>query len=206
MEKVKVLVGELHEQAGNGAKAREAYWLLEDKPAAHFRVAATYYGKLAKTKDLEAGRRELSEIVKRFYSPAVSAEALTARAELEAVAMGNTAAAVATLRELVDRFPRQGDFAVKALMRLGALLRIGRKYDEAIVAYNKLILDYPTSGAVRLAWLEIAACHDERKDAQKAVAVLKMLLKKFPHTAEASRAHTLLEQKYQVDDRDVSDN
>jgi len=206
VERVKRMVGELHEIRGDPEKARAAYWLLEDKPAAHFLVAATYYGKLARRKDLPAGRRELTEIVKRFYSPAVSAEALFERAELEAGLMGDTGTAIATLRELIDRFPRQGEWAIKAAFRLGTLLRSQKKQDEAIAVYERLIRDWSGSqSVVRRALLEVAACHEEKNDTQRAIATYRSVIRKYPHTYEASRAHTVLEQRYGVPDVDVSD-
>lgn len=206
VEKVKVMVGELHETRGDAAKAREAYWLLDDKPAAHFLVARTWYGKLARKKDLPTGQKELTQIVKRFYSPAVSAEALLERAELEAGPMGTPAVAIATLRELLDRFPREGHWPIRATFYLGTLLRQERKVDEAIVLYERFIRDYADSGTVvRRAWLELAACHEEKRDTQRAIALYRMVIRKFPHSTEASRAHTTLEQRYNVPDVDVSD-
>lgn len=206
VERVKRMVGELHEIRGDAEKARAAYWLLEDKPAAHFLVAATYYGKLAGKKDLAAGRRELTEIVKRFYSPAVSAEALFERAELEAGLMGDANTAIGTLRELIDRFPRQAEWSIKAAFRLGALLRSQKKQDEAIAVYDRLMRDHSLSqSVVRRALLEVAACHEEKSDAQRAIATYRSVIRKYPRTYEASRAHTVLEQRYGVPDVDVSD-
>ncbi|MFI5377674.1 MAG: tol-pal system YbgF family protein [Tepidisphaerales bacterium] len=206
VEKVKVMVGELHESRGDAPKAREAYWLLDSKPAAHFLVAATYYGKLAKTKDLPAGQKELTEIVKRFYSPAVSAEALLERADLESGLMNTPATAVATLRELLARFPSEEERSVRAIFRLGSLLRVQKKQDEAVAAYERLIQDYAgAANAVRRAYLEIANCHEEKNDSQRAVATYRLVLRKYPHTPEASHAHTVLEQRYNVPDVDVSD-
>ncbi len=206
VEKVKIMVGELHESIGNAPKAREAYWLLESKPLAHFRVAATYYGKLAQKKDLPSGQKELSEIVKRFYSPGTSAEALLERADLEAGQMKSPLVAIATLRELLDRFPREAEQAVRGIFRLGSLLRDQRRQDEAIAAYERLMQEYSGSTtAVRRAMLEIAACHEEKGDSQRAVATYRLVIRKYPHTSEASRAHTVLEQRYNVPDVDVSD-
>ncbi|MGA2497201.1 MAG: tetratricopeptide repeat protein [Tepidisphaeraceae bacterium] len=206
VEKVKVMVGELHESRGDAPKAREAYWLLDNKPAAHFLVAATYYGKLAKTKDLPAGQKELTEIVKRFYSPTVSAEALLERADLESGLMAAPNSAIATLRELLARFPREDDLAVKAIFRLGSLLRVQKKQDEAIAAYERLVQDYAgATNAVRRALMEIANCYEEKNDSQRAVATYRLVMRKYPHTPEASHAHTVLEQRYDVPDVDVSD-
>lgn len=206
VETAKTLVGELHENAGNGAKAREAYWLLESKPQAHFRVAYTYYGKLAKKKDLPAGQKELTEIVRRFYSASVSAEALSERADLEAGLMAAPDTAIATLRELLERFPREANWAIRASFRLAMLLREKRKQDDAIAVYERVIRDYAEStSTVRRAYIEIAGCHEEKKDTLRAVAMYRMVIRKYPHTAEASQAHTVLEQRYNVPDVDVSD-
>ncbi len=206
VEKVKVLAGELHESHGDAARAREAYWLLDSKPAAHFLVAATYYGKLAKAKDLPSGQKELTEIVKRFYSPAVSAEALLERADLESGLMAAPNSGIATLRELLDRFPKEEEIAVKAIFRLGSLLRVKKKQDEAIAAYERLVQDYAGSAnAVRRALMEIANCHEEKNDTPRAVATYRLVIRKYPHTPEGSRAHTVLEQRYNVPDVDVSD-
>lgn len=207
VEKVKTMVGELFEKRGEAGKARDAYWLLDNKVGAHFLVAETYYGKLAKTKDLPGGQRELTEIVKRYYSPDTSAKALLARADLEAGPMGDANAAIKTLRELVDRFPHEGQWPLHALFRLGGLLRGQNKHEEAITtAYERVIKDYPNAeNVVRQAWMEIAACREEQGDAKRAIALYRIVLRKYPHTAEASAAHTTLEQRYKVPDTDVSD-
>ena len=206
VEKVKTLLGELHESLGNPAKARETYWLLDDKPSAHFLVAATYYGKLAKKKDLPAGRNELTEIVKRFYSTAVSAQALLERAELEAGPMADVNTAIKTLREILDRFPSDHRSGLRAAFRLGEHLRAQKKPDDAIAVYEKLLREFADSTTIlRRAYLEIAACHEEKKDTPCAVAVYRLVIRKYPHTPEASRAHTVLEQRYNVPDTDVSD-
>lgn len=206
VEKVKVMLGELHESRGDDARARETYWLLDDKPSAHFLVAATYYGKLAKKKNLPAGQKELSEIVKRFYSPATSAQALLERAELEAGPMAEANTAIKTLRELLDRFPRDQRSGIRGAFRLGELLRAQKKQDDAIAVYERVMRDFADSTTiVRRAFLEIAGCHEEKNDAQRAVAVYRLVIRKYPHTPEASRAHTVLEQKYNVPDTDVSD-
>lgn len=205
VEQVKTWVGEFHETAGNPDKAREAYWLLDDKPTAHLRVAETYYGSRAKKPDLQAGRKELSEIVKRFYSPTVSAEALMRRADLETGPLKDSEASIATLRELVDRFPQAGEYPSRALLQLGQILRRHNRPDEAIAAYEKLIVAYPSSWRMRQAWLEIAGCHEEKKDPQRAIEVFRTVLRKFPHTAEASRAHTILETRYRLPDTGVTD-
>ncbi|HYE18316.1 MAG TPA: tetratricopeptide repeat protein [Tepidisphaeraceae bacterium] len=205
VEKVKTYLGAYFEAAGDVPKAQEAYRLLEDKVAAHFLVAETYYGQRARTKDLVAGQAELSAIVKRFYSPVTSADALTRRAELEAGPMGKPEVAIRTLIELMDRFPSDGSFAQAAHMRLGTLYRNARKYDEAIAVYERLILQYPDGKLLRQAWLAIAMTHEEKGDPKRAIEVLRMVLRKFPHTGEASQAHTRLEQKYKVPDTEVGD-
>ncbi|MEZ0264532.1 MAG: tol-pal system YbgF family protein, partial [Phycisphaerae bacterium] len=205
VEKVKTYLGAYFEAAGDVPMAQEAYRLLEDAVAAHFLVAETYYGPRARNKDLPAGQAELSAIVKRFYSPVTSADALMRRAELEAGPMNKTDVAVRTFIEVMNRFPNDGQFAQTAHMRLGALYRGTRKYDEAIAVYERLILQYPDGRLLRSAWLQIAMTHEEKNDPRRAIEVLRQVLRKFPHTAEASQAHTRLEQKYKVPDTEVGD-
>lgn len=205
VEKCKTYLGAYYEVAGDVKRAQEAYWLLDDQVGAHFLVAETYYGKLAKNKDYVAGAAELTTIVKRFYSPASAAEALTRRAELEATAMKLTDKAIKTLLELIDRFPNEGTYAQAALMRLGALYRSLKKQDDAIAAYEKLIIAYPNGNYLRPAWLNIAYCHEEKQNPKAAIDVFKSVMRKYPRTAEASTAHTRLEQVYKIADTDVSD-
>ena len=205
VEKAKAWIGEFYETQGLADKAREAYRRLDDAVAAHFLVALTYYGPKAQVKDLPAGHAELTNIVKRFYSPAASAEALSRRATLEASAMSKVDAAIATYRELIDRFPKEQNHVAEACMRLGTLLRTQKKQDDAIKVYERLATLYPQDARVRQGWLEIAACHEEKGDAPGAIDALKAVLHKYPRTREASVAHTRLETKYKVDDVDVSD-
>lgn len=205
VEKTKTWLGAYYEAAGDVKQAQEAYWLLDDKVAAHFLVAETYYGQRAKTKDLVKGEAELTTIVKRFYSPVTSAEALSRRAELEAHLLKNTDKAINTLVELVQRFPNDGNFAQAGLMRLGELYRSQKKQDDAMAAYEKLIIRYPEGHYLRSAWLQIAYCHEEKKETQRAIEVLKSVLRKYPRTPEASVAHTRLENKYNIADTEVSD-
>jgi TolA-binding protein len=205
VEQSKRWIGEFYESAGDPKKAREAYQQLTDAVAAHFLVAETYYGPRAKVPDLPGGEKELSEIVKRFYSPGASCDALWRRAELQAGAMKKTDAAIATLRELIDRFGTEGDWAPRSLMRVGQLLRSQKKHDEAIVAYEQVILRYDKSPPLRQAWLEIAATYEEKREPDRAIETYKTVLRKFPRTGEASRAHTILETKYKIADTDVSD-
>ena len=127
------------------------------------------------------------------------------RAELQAGAMKNPQKAIGSLNELIDRFPGEGRYPENALMRLGSLHRSIKKPDGAIAAYEKLILRYPESSQVRAAWLGIAYCHEEKGDAQRAIDVLRAIMRKFPRTSEASLAHTRLEQVYKIPDVDVSD-
>lgn len=205
VEQCKRWIGEFYESAGNADKAREAYWKLSDGVAAHFLVAETYYGPRAKTVDLAGGERELTEIVKRFYSNGACCDALNRRADLQAGKLNKPDAAVATLRELVTRFPKEGDWAPRSLMKIGQLLRRQKQYDDAILAYEQVILRYPDSGAMRPAWLEIAAAYEEKAEPQRAIETYRTVLRKFPRTGEASRAHTILETKYKIADTDVSD-
>lgn len=205
VEQTKMWTGQFYEKAGDASKARETYKRLDDAPAGHFLVAETYYGALAKVKDLPGGREELTNIVKHFYSPVVSAEALTRRSALEDGPMNDTDAAIATLRQIVERFADQGDYPQRALIRLGELFRKQKKFNEAIEAYEKLILDYPQGPHLRESWLQIGYTHEEKGEAGRAVEVFRTVLRKFPRTHEASIAHTRLEDKYNVPDVDVSD-
>jgi TolA-binding protein len=205
VDKTKTWLGAYYEAAGDVKKAQEAYWLLDDKIAAHFLVAETYYGQRAKTKDLPKGEAELTTIVKRFYSPVSAAEALSRRAEVESRLMKNADKAINTLVELVQRFPNDGTFAQAGLMRLGEIYRSQKKQDDAIAAYEKLIIRYPEGHYLRSAWLQIAFCHEEKKEPTRAIEILKSVLRKYPRTAEASTAHTRLENVYKIADTEVSD-
>ncbi len=205
VEQCKQWIGENYESAGEPAKAREAYWTLNDRVGAHFLVAETYYGSRARKVDLQGGVNELTEIVKRFYGNGVCCDALTRRAELQADPLKDRDAALATYRELIDRFPQEGDWPARSLMRIGALHRLMKKPDDAIRAYEKLIVVYPQSPQLRPAWLELAACYEEKQQPESAIQTYRTMLKKFPRTSEASRAHTILETRYKVADTEVSD-
>lgn len=205
VEQVKRWIGESHESRGEPAKAREAYGRLENVVDGHFLIAETYYGPRAKNKDLPGGQKELTAIVKRYYSPTVCCEALLRRADLEAGAMAKREVAIASLRELVDRFPTEGDFPVRALMRMGELFRVIKKQDEAIACYERVIKGYAESRSVPQAWYEMGVAYEEKGDKATARKTLQTVLRKFPHSSAASAAHSRLESKYGVADVDVAD-
>ncbi len=205
VEQCKQWIGVYYESAGDPVKARVAYWTLNDNVNAHFLVAETYYGPHARKVDLEGGVKELTEIVKRFYSNGVCCDALTRRAELQADRLKTVDTALATYRELIDRFPEEGDWPARSLMRIGQLLRSQKKPDDAIHAYEKLIVVYDKSPHLRQAWLELAACYEEKHQPDRAIETFRTMLKKFPRTPEGSQAHTILETRYKVADTEVSD-
>lgn len=205
VEQCKTWIGEFHESASDPEKAREAYGQLNDKVNGHFRIAETYYGPRAKKPDLEGGEKELTEIVKRFYSNGVCCDALIRRAELQAGRMKKPEAACTTYRELIERFPAEGDWPIRAYMQMAGVLRNIKKQDEAIQAYDAVILKFPDRGAARQAWLEIAGCYEEKQDPKKAIETYRTVLRKYPRTGAASTAHTILETRYKIADTDVSD-
>jgi TolA-binding protein len=205
VEQAKRWIGEFYEAASQPAQAREAYGRLDDTIAGHFLIAETYYGPRARTKDLPGGERELTEIAKRFYSQQTTSEALQRRAELQAGAMGNVDAGIETYRELINRFPEEGEYPAHAMLRIGQLLRTQKKYDDAIGWYERLIRQYPRSGHMRPAWMQIADTYEQMEDKRRARDTLLAVLKKFPHTREASAAHTRLERDYGVADANVAD-
>jgi TolA-binding protein len=66
-------------------------------------------------------------------------------------------------------------------------------------------MSYPNSRQIRAAWMQLAECSQEKGDRTRAIEIYKSVLRKFPRTPEAARAHTVLETTYHVADTEVSD-
>lgn len=95
--------------------------------------------------------------------------------------------AIACYRQ-VDRFPSNYFAIAKCHRRLG-------EQKEAIVLYNQCKVD---EKAAPEATLQIGFTYEEAKDQEKAIRTFQLTCKRYPKTSQASRAHSHLQNKYNI--------
>lgn len=71
-----------------------------------------------------------------------------------------------------------------------------KKFDEAIILYQQIMVTSP--GSASSALYAIGTTHEEANRAEAAIKVFKQVCDKFPTTSEGSRAHSHLNDKYKI--------
>ena len=95
--------------------------------------------------------------------------------------------AIACYRQ-VDRFPANYFAIAKCHRRLG-------EQKEAIVLYNQIKV---VEKSAPEASLQIGFTYEEAKDKEKAIRTFQLTCKRYPKTGQASRAHSHLQNKYNI--------
>ncbi|MGC6467102.1 MAG: tetratricopeptide repeat protein [Akkermansiaceae bacterium] len=95
--------------------------------------------------------------------------------------------AIACYRQ-VDRFPANYFAIAKCHRKLG-------EQKEAIVLYNQCKVD---EKAAPEATLQIGYTYEEAKEKEKAIRTFQLTCKRYPKTGQASRAHSHLQNKYNI--------
>jgi tol-pal system protein YbgF len=95
--------------------------------------------------------------------------------------------AIGMFENFLKLYPKS-DLADNAHFWIGECHKDLRKYEEAILAYQRVINDYPNGNKVPAAMLQQAFAFERIDDRTTANLVLKKLVKRFPQTREAEIA------------------
>jgi TolA-binding protein len=161
-------------------QARKIYGEFDDVVAGQKQIAAMYLEE-GKIEEAIAVYRHLLEIDgdhsgDHFWSIATCYEKLS-----------DWKKAIASYRQ-VDRFP-ENYFAIANCHR-----RLGEQ-TEAIVLYNQC---KTVDSAAPEATLQIGFTYEEAKDNEKAIRTFQLTCKRYPKSGQASRAHSHLQNKYNI--------
>jgi tol-pal system protein YbgF len=86
------------------------------------------------------------------------------------------------------------DLASNAQFWLGECYFAEKKYDEAIVAYDKVVKEYPKSEKVSSALLKMGMAFLEKGDKKTGVILLKKVVREYPQSNQAQIAQRKLAQ------------
>lgn len=109
------------------------------------------------------------------------------RAGLTQYQRGDTQKAVQTLRAAVNKSPKS-EFVPYAQYWIGESYYGQGKYNEAILAYNEVLVGFPKSDRVPAALLRQASAFAELGDKIDARLILQKLVSEHPTSPEAARA------------------
>lgn len=109
------------------------------------------------------------------------------RAGLTQYQRGETQKAVQTLRSAVNKNPKS-EFVPYAQYWIGEAYYGQGKYNEAILAYNEVLVGFPKSDRVPAALLRQASAFAELGDKIDARLILQKLVSEHPTSPEAARA------------------
>ena len=101
--------------------------------------------------------------------------------------------AIGVFENFLELYPKS-DLADNAHFWIGESHKDLKRYEEAILAYQKVIDGYPSGNKVPAAMLQQAFAFERINDKTTANLVLKKLVKKFPKTKEAEIAKKRLKQ------------
>jgi tol-pal system protein YbgF len=106
---------------------------------------------------------------------------------------GNFPAAREGFSRYLGLYPKT-DLAMNAQFWLGECYFAEKKYDEAIVAYDKLVKQYPKGDKVSSAWLKMGMAFLEKGDKEAGKIALKKVIRDFPKSSQAQIAQKKLSQ------------
>jgi tol-pal system protein YbgF len=109
------------------------------------------------------------------------------RAGLTQYQRGDAQKAVQTLRSAVNKNPK-AEFVPYAQYWIGEAYYGQGKYNEAILAYNEVLVGFPKSDRVPAALLRQASAFAELGDKIDARLILQKLVSEHPTSPEAARA------------------
>jgi len=210
VEMCKVWRGQYFERRKDRERAQKEYWRMESKPRAHFCVAETYHGHIARSvgnADLRLAIKEYMEIRKRFYDTQSTCEAYWRMAHLHAE-LNEKDKAIAVLAEMEKRFVGQPRWQVRARFQIAEWQRAWRRYQDAIESYRMVDKRYPATYEQQQSVFNIGLCWEGLNDKEKAIRSFVECIKRFDQTAIQSQAHSRLEVKYKFPDlmiRDMAD-
>jgi len=112
---------------------------------------------------------------------------------LELFKAGNMPAAREQFTILIEKHPKH-DMVANAHYWTGETLYGEKQYEQAILAFQEVIKNFPQQPKVPAAMLKQALAFRAIKDNKSAKYVLKRLVAKYPKSQEAKKAKTLLKQ------------
>jgi tol-pal system protein YbgF len=112
---------------------------------------------------------------------------------LDLVKGGDTQKGREILTKFVDRYPNH-DLAANAFYWIGETHYTEKSYDQAILAFEKVIKNYPGKEKAPAAMLKQAMAFKALGDGKSARYVFGKLIENFPRSAEAATAKTKLKE------------
>jgi len=210
VETCKVWRGQFFERQKDRERAQKEYWRMVNKPRAHFFVAETYHGHIARgvgNADLRLAIKEYLTIRKRFYDTQSTCEAYWRMAHLHAE-LNEKDKAISVLNEMEKRFVGQPRWQVRARFQIAQWQRVWRRYNDAIESYRMVDARYPATGEQQQSIFNIGLCWEGLNDKERAIRSFVECIKRFKQTTIQSRAHSRLEVNYKFPDlmiRDMTD-
>jgi tol-pal system protein YbgF len=107
---------------------------------------------------------------------------------------GSFPAAQDRFKELLRRFPND-PYSEQAQFQLGEALYAGHAYEDAILAYQKIIGKYPNSKFIPAAYLKQIMSFSALGDIMTVRLICNKLINEFPDTPEAGEARNILNQR-----------
>ncbi|MCX6352989.1 MAG: tetratricopeptide repeat protein [Bacteroidetes bacterium] len=102
---------------------------------------------------------------------------------------------IATMRSLAKKYPSSA-YLDDALFTVGEELKKKGDYADAIQAFNYLNQNYPKNPYYRLAMLNVGLIYFNQEKDDKAVAVCRTIIQKYPYSDEAKQALKTIENSY----------
>lgn len=106
---------------------------------------------------------------------------------------GNYELAIEGFKLYRDQFA-ESPLADNALYWIGECYFSLKKYEDAIAAFNEVILYYPKGDRVPAAYLKKGLCYLEMDQKEEALAVFKLLISRFPLEEEAKIAQQKIKE------------
>ncbi len=207
VEECKRWRGIFFEMQKDRKKAHEEYWLMVDKPKAHFYVAESYHGhfaSMAGNRDLRGAIKEYMEIRKRFYNTRMTCEAYWRMGHLHAE-LREKDKAIAVLAELEKRFVGQPRWRTRARYRIAEWQRQWKRFKDAIESYRKVDRQYPKTWEQQWSVYNVGLCWEGLKEKVKAINTFIECIRRFDQTQVQATAHNRLELKYKIPDTQIRD-
>lgn len=156
-----------------------------------------YFGSEASVKKKKAGLEKVSPKIGKNDKSVPEKKELTESAiydrALGYYREGRYEGAIAGFKNFLELYSKS-DLADNAYFWIGESHRDLEKYEDAILAYQKVINGYPNGNKVPIAMLHQALAFERINDKTTANLVFKKVLKDFPETKEAEIAQKRLKQ------------
>jgi len=137
--------------------------------------------------------KKMAEMDKAKTDEAASAPDALYLKGLDSLKAGEVVTARDQFTRFLDQNPKH-ELAANAQYWIGETYYSEKNYEQAILAYQEVIKNFPGKEKVVAAMLKQAMAFNEIKDAKSAKFVLKKLIEGFPKSEEAKKARTILKE------------